>query len=154
MEIMELQADYLLEKINDSIKYYSKSRYVNRSYAFFIKIFVAVLSGTISILAGLNLSDLEISENIINILVLSISALIAVFSTWEAFHQHKELWIKYTEIVLELNNLKNEIEFSIIDKNKLNEDTLQNYLKEYLLIKENASIQWSKLRERSLENQK
>jgi len=148
MEKLEQKAAYLLEKINNSIKYYSKSRLVNKNYAFFIKIIIAILSGTISILAGLNLADIELSKNIINITILSISALISIFSSWEAFHQHKDLWIKYTEIVLELNNLKNEIEFSIIDKQKLNDEYLEDYLKKYLKIKEDASIKWKKLREK------
>lgn len=142
--------DFLILKINESFDFYLKRRERNRLKAFRFKMAITVFSVFITILAGLNLASPE--RGVLNILVLVFSGLITIFSTWDTFYNHKELWVKYTDYVVRLHALRTEAEFLKMGIESTTLEDVNTLFERYKFILEDIGRTWVLLRRNSEEH--
>jgi hypothetical protein len=145
--------DFLLFKIQSSIETHARKRVANKQKAFRFKMIATALSGAITVLAGISISGTY--TIIANIIILFLGALITFFTTWDTFYNHKELWVKYTDMVIKLSNLKIKTEYLSFDNQK--ELTIQQVdllMDEYIRLLNENGEQWQMLRKTKKEEER
>src|SRR5215471_1247834 len=85
------------EDITASFKDFSSKRRRDKRKAFRLKMGAAVLAASITVLLGLKVASE--TEAILKNVALFAGALVAVLNAWDAFYDHRSLWVKRTAIV-------------------------------------------------------
>ena len=92
------------EEIQTRLAEYSKKRVRDKRKAFGLRIGAAVLSAAVTVLLGLKVSDGI--ENVLKNAALVTGALVAILNAWDAFYDHRALWVKRTTTVARLKKLQ------------------------------------------------
>ena len=126
-------------------KLYSSKRCVNKWISFINKIVSTVAAATISILLGL--SDKFITSDLAKDISLILGGIITVINVWEAFFNHKALYVRATASMVECCLLKDEVD---ILATKNHNDISYQEIKQYhqnlmLIVKENNNL-WQELK--------
>src|SRR5215510_9632427 len=82
---------------------FSRKRLRDKRKAFSLKIGAAILGAAVTVLLGLKVSP-DAEATLKNIALFS-GAIVAVLNTWDAFYDHKALWVKRTTTVARLKRL-------------------------------------------------
>ena len=83
---------------------FSRKRLRDKRKAFGLKIGAALLGAAVTVLLGLRVSaDLEVT--LTNIALVA-GAVVAILHAWDAFYDHKALWVKRTTTVARLKKLR------------------------------------------------
>jgi hypothetical protein len=104
-----MQKEHLVETAERCLGVFNGKRQKNKFLAFGLKIFIALLSAGITVLLGLSYPNKP--ETTYKNVALGLSALSAVMSTWDAFFNHRTLWIRYTIAANRMRSLLEKIRY-------------------------------------------
>jgi hypothetical protein len=148
-EVISRKIEYLEDEINDRILSFESKRSVNRNKAFAFKFVTAICSGAITILLGIHSAD-DAAKIILKDMALVLSASLTIFSTWDTFFNHRELWIKYTETSNELKQLRSDINYlKVGGVEKIAEGEIDELYRVYKKILNNTNINWTKTKSKN-----
>jgi hypothetical protein len=105
----EQQVEYIAKLLPKYISIFDKKRQKNKFLSLSIKLTSTAFAAAITILLGLNVG-IE-SKAIYANIALILSALIAVLNTWDAFFNHKALWVKFTVATQSIRCIQEDLEF-------------------------------------------
>src|SRR5262245_41007922 len=92
----------------------------NRRQAFLAKFLVAVLGALTTILLGLKSNPLFADQdNWFSAVALVLSAGTTVIATWDAFFDHRWLWIRYTSTLVSLYSISDDLEYAAANTNSM-----------------------------------
>lgn len=78
------------------------------------------------------------------------SASLTIFSTWDTFFNHRELWVKYTGTSNELKELKSDIAFMKVGGvEKIKENKVDELYLTYKEILKNTNTHWGKIKSKN-----
>ncbi|HJP95052.1 MAG TPA: SLATT domain-containing protein [Pyrinomonadaceae bacterium] len=103
------QMEYLSEAISNCISLNDKKRQKNKFLAFGIKATSTGFAATITILLGLTVRE-ERKALFANI-ALVLSAVITLLNTWDAFFNHRALWLRFTVATQSLRTVQEELDY-------------------------------------------
>jgi hypothetical protein len=149
---VEGKSKFLLESLNRQIADFAGWGRNNRYKAFWIKMLITSFGALTTILLGLQ--GLE-SKTFLNInatilvknIALILSALVTLLSAWDAFFNHRTLWISYTNTAYQLQAIRAEIQFLTSEGSEsLKEEDVNRLYQKYQSVLNEADAQWIKLR--------
>jgi uncharacterized protein YacL len=145
------QIKYLSSKIKEYIKLFEKKRRLNKFLSFWIKIAGAIFAGLISVLLGLSLKNRP--EKLFSNIALILSTSISILNTWDAFFNHKALWIRFTVTTVKLYELDEELEYLISKQGGvLRSEELDKIHDKMKSIIEETNTNWFELRKTETKN--
>lgn len=147
---MDSQLVFLENKIQEYILLFEKKRILNKFLSFGIKLLGALLAALITIFLGITYKDKpdEAYKNV----ALILGSVITIINTWDAFFNHRALWVRFTIAMCKLYALKNDLSYLktkprdiTSDKLDLIHSTLQN-----IIIETNSN--WEEMRKQERNN--
>lgn len=138
------QLELLKEKIAERIKGINSRRLHYRSQAFYAFISTAALASVTTILLGLNLDDPW--KERIRIAALVITTIITLINTYNAFFNHKELWVANNSALNRFYELQFDIEFFEKGSMPLELIAVDEFKKRYQAILNELNQTWYKSR--------
>lgn len=148
-ESMTKKIAYLENEINARISSFESKRSTNRNKAFAFKLVTAICSGAITIFLGIHSAD-EVTKIFLKDIALCLSASLTIFSTWDTFFNHRELWVKYTGTSNELKELKSDIAFMKVGGvEKIKENKVDELYLTYKEILKNTNTHWGKIKSKN-----
>jgi hypothetical protein len=140
-----MQQEHLTQTVETCLRVFDAKRQKNKFLAFGLKIAIALLSAGITVLLGLSFPGKE--EGTFKNIALGLSALSAVMGTWDAFFNHRTLWIRYTIAANRMRALLEEIKYQAA-KNQagLPVQTSDEMFKKYQQIVAEANHAWEDMR--------
>lgn len=146
-------ADFLESEIEKKIFSFNSKRESYRSKSFFLTFSLSLLSVTVTVLIGLQGVDGEAKKALLN-LALVISGIVTVGSSVDTFFSYKSLWIKYTEVVNSLKELKSDLLYMRLQNNgKISDNETEQFYSRYKKIIKDANSHWSNVRMELLKTQ-
>src|ERR1044072_1218347 len=107
MEAAQQKLDLLKIKLDESIKFYASKRESSKARAFGLKITALFFSVSTTILLGLEgLGHTVALKNS----ALFLSAFVTLLTAWEAFFNHRAMWVRYTMTYTSLLELQVDLE--------------------------------------------
>jgi hypothetical protein len=104
-----MQQAHITQTVETCLRVFDAKRQKNKFLAFGLKITIALLSAGITVLLGLSFPGKD--EGTYKNFALGLSALSAVMGTWDAFFNHRTLWIRYTIAANRMRSLLEEIKY-------------------------------------------
>jgi hypothetical protein len=104
-----MQQVHITQTVETCLRVFDAKRQKNKFLAFGLKITIALLSAGITVLLGLSFPGKD--EGTYKNIALGLSALSAVMGTWDAFFNHRTLWIRYTIAANRMRSLLEEIKY-------------------------------------------
>ena len=104
-----MQQAHITQTVETCLRVFDTKRQKNKFLAFGLKIIIALLSAGITVLLGLSFPGKD--EGTYKNIALGLSALSAVMGTWDAFFNHRTLWIRYTIAANRMRSLLEEIKY-------------------------------------------
>jgi Tfp pilus assembly protein PilO len=141
MEIASLQ--YLKSQISERIKTINERRVRYKKKSFWSYISISILAAISSIVLGLNLSCWKEASRIV---ALFISGLITVIGAYNAFFDHKQMWIANNNARNEFFKLSFEIEFAEKVSESISEEMVEKFKQEYQAILDRLNKTWTESR--------
>jgi hypothetical protein len=139
------QIAFLEDKIKEYISLYDRKRQRNKFLSLAIKLISAALAAAITIVLGITFKDKP--DNAYKNVALIFGASITIISTWDAFFNHKALWIRFTIAMSKLYALQNDISYlktkSIEQVSEAKLDSIYDELKKIIL---DTNSNWEELR--------
>ena len=136
--------DYLSTAIAKYISLYDRKRHRNKFLSLGIRLTSAAMAAAITILLGLTMSP-ENKAFFANV-ALVFGATITVLNAWDAFFNHRALWVRFTVATHSLHCINEELEYLRSDKSQLTAaqiDSLHSDFKEVLMT---VNRDWENLR--------
>jgi hypothetical protein len=110
---MEAQVDLLRTAVDKNIKTFQTRRDFNRARAFRLRLTVVGVGTLTTISLGLKpYVGFQHSDAILSSIALVLSASVPIFAAWEAFFDHRWLWIRYTGTLNALYAIRDELNFA------------------------------------------
>lgn len=97
-------ATILGEELEARVREFSRKRLRDKRKAFGLKLGAALLGAAVTILLGLKVST-EVEPTLKNIALIA-GAAVALLNAWDAFYDHRALWVKRTLTVARLKKLQ------------------------------------------------
>jgi hypothetical protein len=139
------QLKFIEDKIQEYIILFERKRQVNKYLSFGIKLSAALMAALITIILGVTFKDKP--ENAYKNAALILGALITVFNTWDAFFNHKALWVRFTIAMSRLYSLKNTISYlKTKPVGQITEVKLDSLYEELQKIISETNSNWEELR--------
>lgn len=144
---LQTAVDFFISALDRDINSYEAKRQKNRQRAFIVKIAVAALGATTTIFVGIQSNELFNGyRDILSVLALVTSASVTLFSTWEAFYDHRWLWVTYTSTLAELRSIKSDIEYIIARDGHIEKKELDALYSRRIYSLQQTNSQWSQKR--------
>src|SRR6185369_4295 len=99
--------EYISGVIAKYISLYDRKRQRNKFLSLGIKLMGAGLAAAITIMLGLNISPEK--KAVLSNIALIFGAMITVLNTWDAFFNHRALWIRFTVATQSLYCIKEDL---------------------------------------------
>jgi hypothetical protein len=147
------QTDFLRTALARDTASFRVRRTSNRRKAFGNQI-VATLSGALTtVLLGLKANAIFASaEPYMSALALVLSATATLFATWEAFFDHRWLWVRYTATLSELYSISDDLEYAAAGGHTIPQDKLDDLHRRRQQTLMETSNAWSDKRAREAIN--
>lgn len=142
---MQEKLNFLKRLIDERINSINSGRLYYRKQSFIIFIGTAILSAVVTILLGSNVEPPSWKEAV-RITALVITTIITLINGYNAFFNHKDLWIAHNETRNRLFQLKFDIEFYEAGNANLDEATIARFKKTYQEILDDLNQSWYKSR--------
>ena len=141
---------FLKGQVKEYVALYNKKRQLNKYLSFGIKLLGALLAASITVILGLTFEGK--SENLFKNIALIFGALITIVNTWDAFFNHKALWVRFTITMVNLYALKNKISYyESKDIESLSEETIDKLYEELERIIVETNSNWVEMRKEEKE---
>jgi hypothetical protein len=82
---------YLLTRVEECLRTFDSKRQLNKHLALGLKLFAAFLSATITVLLGVSYASKP--DLVFKNIAIGLSAFVAVINAWDAFFNHRNLWV-------------------------------------------------------------
>lgn len=105
---------FLETQIDERIADAKKKRNRDKSKSATLKMTSVVLAGVVTVLVGLQGDRFD--QKLLRNLALTLGATITVVNAFDAFYDHKSLWVKRTATLAKLYDLKRELKFEVAKK--------------------------------------
>ena len=140
-----MQQEHLLQTVETCLRVFDRKRQQNKFLAFGLKIAIALLSAGITVLLGLSFQGKN--DSTYKNIALGLSALSAVMGTWDAFFNHRTLWIRYTIAANRMRSLLEEIKYQVAkSQSGLSVQTSDEMFEKYQQIVAEANHAWEDMR--------
>ncbi len=146
----EAKLKYIQAEIEEIIADFERKRNRDKGKAFVLKMLTVLLSASITVLLGLKVGD---SVNaIFSNVALVFGATISLANAFEAFYDHRSLWIRRTVTLVRLYDLKRDLTFWVsgADMTEIGVDLLAQFKGRLSTILEEDLKSWLKLREQAI----
>jgi hypothetical protein len=142
---LEKKAQWLSASIQEGLDRSRKKRDRFRSRASIIKIGTIVLSGTVTILLGLQIAGLE---DRFRMVAFVLGAIVTMLAALEPFFNFRSLWVEHEETVYRLYRLQDDLNFYLTGKQptELSLEKLEGFNQRYGQIWVNLSERWLEYR--------
>ena len=137
------QTDYLYEAISRCISLYDRKRQKNKFLGFGIKLTSTAFAATVTILLGLTV-NVEWKTSLANAALVLIS-LITLLNTWDAFFNHKALWLRFTVATQSLRHVQEEVEY-LRSNGELTTEQIDSLHREFRRVVLTIDRDWENLR--------
>ena len=141
---------YLAESLKSQIESFHKRRTANKKRAFWIRMLATSFSAATTILLGLQgleyIKFIDASLIVKNV-ALVLSAFVTLFGAWDAFFNHRALWIRYTKTLTELVGIKAELEYLSSGNEGLKEEEIDRLFQKFQAALEETNSFWQSLRD-------
>ena len=136
----------LKKELDNRINSIKKKRERNKNMAFGLKILSVAFAAMITIFLGLK--GMSQNETTLKDLALVLGASLTVINAYEAFFDHRALWIRETVTLSQLYNLKQDIDFYTIgaEPSEIEIERLEGFKERFSRILQNDLNEWLKLR--------
>ena len=141
------KAKFLSEALITDITDYDSRRLANKRKAFWSKILGISLSTLTTILLGwqgVEGKNLIIIKNV----TLLLSACVTILAAWDAFFNHRELWVRYTSTTTRLKAIQSDLNYLLAGTPDPNQEKLDQLYDRYDTVLDEASALWLDLPER------
>jgi hypothetical protein len=139
------KAEYLLQTLDGQIAKFRARRRENRTRSMFFKLAVTLFAALTTILIGIK-ADSATGTQLQN-LALIFSAAGTLFSSWDLFFNYRGLWIRYTVTVVQLINLRSDLDYQLHgDTDNLAESAVDELYRRYQAIMSETNTEWVSLR--------
>lgn len=121
--------EFLQEEIDNRIIGARKKRKRDRSRAITLKMSSTIFAGIITILVGLQ--GEAFNQKTLRNIALTLGATITVINAYDAFFDHRSLWIRRTVTLTRLYSLRRELKFEVAKAalNNINNELLSHFTK-------------------------
>jgi hypothetical protein len=104
---VEDKLEFLQGELDDRIRDFARKRNRDKSIAFRLKILGVLFAASITVLLGLEVSD--VASGILSNFALALGAIITVLNAVEAFYDHRSLWIRRTVTLARFYQLRRDL---------------------------------------------
>jgi hypothetical protein len=137
--------EHLAKTVEACLAVFDAKRQKNKFLAFGLKIAIALLSAGITVLLGIAFPGKE--EGTYKNIALGLSALSAVMGTWDAFFNHRTLWIRYTIAANRMRSLLEELKYQTAkNEGGLPAEASDEMFEKYQQIVAEANHAWEDMR--------
>lgn len=145
--VQELQqkAEWLKDKIGESIEHAQEMKRTNQRRASYIRIAAVLLSGIITVLLGLQIEGFEES---FRTSAFVLGAFVTVLNALEPFFNFRALWVEHEAALASFHRLEERLEFYLvgIEPENLNRKELKELNEKYQRIWVDLSRTWVEYR--------
>jgi uncharacterized membrane protein len=120
------EVEFLRKRLQQEIDSFRKRRTSNRAKAFLVKIITVALGALATVALGVKSYLPPKYEPWLSALALCVTAVIPIVATWEAFFDHRWLWIQYTATLGMLYSLSDELEYAMATGSQLSQQKLDD----------------------------
>lgn len=113
---------WLNEAIKKSLVYMDTKKHRNKRFATMLKLLVVLLSGTGTILLGLQITDYE---KMFKDLAFVLVSLVTLFNALEPFFNFRSLWVEQETAMAGFHRLQDDLEFYLSGRKNLEQDDPQ-----------------------------
>jgi membrane protein YdbS with pleckstrin-like domain len=113
LETFDQVVDFVRKSLHKHIASFYKRRIRNKRVAFFIKMSVVLLGAVATVLLGIKQYAGQPCDSTLSIAAMIVTALIPVLSAWEAFFEHRWLWIRFAKTLGLLYGISDAPEYAI-----------------------------------------
>lgn len=106
------RGEFLLAELDRQLKRTKSQRRRDKGKAFRLKMATVALSATITVLLGLRVGT-RVQPVLANV-ALACGALVTVLAAYEAFYNHRGLWVNRTVTVQRLYELRRRVEYQLV----------------------------------------
>ena len=147
------QFDVVKAAVDNNIESFRTKRDFNRARAFRLRLTIVAIGALTTIILGLKpYASFEHNDSILSSVALVLSGSIPIFAAWEAFFDHRWLWVRYTGTLNSLYAIRDELDFAHaageVKKSEL--DALFARLQRTL---EEVDTEWTKKRKDAMRQQ-
>jgi hypothetical protein len=143
MENQKNQTDFLGKKIDHVLTYFQKRQYRFRKLAFLYHLTNTLLVGSIVVLAGININEIN---SFLNYIILVNSVIIVVLFNCNLLFTPKELSIRYAKSAEEMKIIKEDFYLKKIKNNNLQDQEIHSIHEEIKRIEKEHFDDWKRLR--------
>jgi DNA-binding PucR family transcriptional regulator len=143
------KTEALRKMLDEQIESFERRRRRDKKKALGFRIAQAVASAVVTVLLGLNVSQLgfrDVAQEWLKSLALVISAAATVFAAWDAFFDHRELWVRYTSAAAALKTLRSELNYRAAGPDPMTEADADKLFQRFQEILDQANTSWQQLR--------
>jgi hypothetical protein len=139
LQLLETQLD---ERITDT----AKKRKRDKAKATYLKMFSIMLAGIVTVLIGLQGENFN--QLVLRNIALTLGASITVVNAFDAFFDHKALWVRNTVTLVRLYALRRDLRFDVAQSkpNDLTIEALSDFQQRLDKILQDDLKEWLKLR--------
>lgn len=137
---------FLLDQLNAQIGAFEIRRRRNKRRAFWLKIATTGLSVGTTILLGITTGSASLTETFKNA-ALMMAGFVSILSAWDAFFNHKELWIRYKATSNNLKGLRALVEYRARSSKGLDEEGIDALFVEFQRILRESNSAWQRMRD-------
>jgi len=144
--ILAGEAKFLRESLESYIRLFKKRGQDNKRIAFLIRMIIVCIGALTTILLGIRqYSFVEQYEDYLLAMAFSLSAVIPIFATWEAFFDHRWLWVHNRLTVDSLYAISDDLEYMLVGENAVTKDELKElHLRLQQVLQETSSAWFGK----------
>jgi uncharacterized membrane protein len=135
---------HLLAQVDTCFQVFDKKRQKNKFLAFGLKISIAALGAATTVLLGISYSGKP--DNLFKNIAIGLSALSAVIAAWDAFFNHRVLWLRYTVAANKMRALREEIRYQLSRDKGMKEEIADKFFAQYQTIIAEINNAWEDLR--------
>ena len=132
-------------EISARLAEFSRKRLRDKRKAFGLKIGAALLGAAVTILLGLKVSA-EHEATLKNIALVA-GALVGLLNAWDAFYDHRALWVKRTTTAARLRKLDREFRVARADVDDLDRQRLETFRATLEQILDDDLSSWIQMRD-------
>jgi Protein of unknown function (DUF4231) len=143
------KSETLARLLEEQISSFDRRRKRDKDKALVARMVQALASASITVLLGLNISKLggsELLQEWLKAVALVISATATLFAAWDAFFDHRELWIRYAAAASTLRGLRSELQYVTSSGSAPSEADLDRLFRQCQETLEKINTSWQQLR--------
>ncbi|WP_156377550.1 SLATT domain-containing protein [Sphingopyxis sp. Root1497] len=148
MESVEKKVDFLRKSLDRDADSFRRKIGRNKTSAFRTKIYVASAAAMLSIIIGSKSNQIVVENGLqssMDMIALVISASVAVVSAYEAFFDHRWLWMKYTNTLSQLYAVSDDLDFIVANESIPSEEALEKiHLRRQEVLRETGAAWYDK----------